>query len=120
MIKPFNCHLHLKVDFGDFQFLRVEPKVVRYVSGVATALLGSGEFSNEEYKAAKVDPIAQFSKPVATHMNKDHADDTKVIVQHSTSIPLKRGVYGRSGQSKSLIYKPIRMCGLAGSQIRAV
>ncbi|PON47541.1 FMN-binding split barrel [Trema orientale] len=76
------------VDFGDFQFLRIEPKVVRYVSGVATALLGSGEFSNEEYKAAKVDPIAQFSKPVATHMNKDHADDTKVIVQHSTSIPV--------------------------------
>lgn len=32
----------MKVDFGDFQFLRIEPKVVRYVSGVATALLGSG------------------------------------------------------------------------------
>jgi len=32
----------LKVDFGDFQFLRIEPKVVRFVSGVATALLGSG------------------------------------------------------------------------------
>ncbi|XP_004288416.1 PREDICTED: uncharacterized protein LOC101314217 [Fragaria vesca subsp. vesca] len=74
------------VDFGDFQFMRIEPKVVRYVSGVATALLGSGEFNNEEYKAAKVDPIAQFSKPVASHMNKDHAEDTKAIVQHSTSI----------------------------------
>ncbi|KAM5550331.1 hypothetical protein ABKV19_027490 [Rosa sericea] len=76
------------VDFGDFQFMRIEPKVVRYVSGVATALLGSGEFNNEEYKAAKVDPIAQFSKPVASHMNKDHAEDTKAIVQHSTSIPV--------------------------------
>uniref|UniRef100_A0A803Q3N3 DUF2470 domain-containing protein n=1 Tax=Cannabis sativa TaxID=3483 RepID=A0A803Q3N3_CANSA len=76
------------VDFGDFQFLRIQPKVVRYVSGVATALLGSGEFSSEEYKDAKVDPIAQFSKPVVTHMNKDHEDDTKVIVQHSTSIPV--------------------------------
>lgn len=32
----------LKVDFGDFQFLRIEPRVVRFVSGVATALLGSG------------------------------------------------------------------------------
>lgn len=74
------------VDFGDFQFLRIEPKVVRYVSGVATALLGSGEFSAKEYKTAKVDPIAQFSKPVTSHMNKDHADDTKAIVQHSTSI----------------------------------
>ncbi|KAL4379035.1 hypothetical protein GQ457_02G031240 [Hibiscus cannabinus] len=76
------------VDFGDFQFLRIEPKVVRYVSGVATALLGSGEFSKEEYQNSKVDPIAQFSKPVASHMNKDHAEDTKVIVQFSTSIPV--------------------------------
>jgi hypothetical protein len=32
----------IKVDFGDFQFMRIEPKVARYVSGVATALLGSG------------------------------------------------------------------------------
>ncbi|KAL8456230.1 hypothetical protein ACS0TY_034446 [Phlomoides rotata] len=30
------------VDFGGFQLLRIEPKVVRYVSGVATALLASG------------------------------------------------------------------------------
>ncbi|XP_044498144.1 uncharacterized protein LOC123220171 [Mangifera indica] len=77
------------VDFGDFQFLRIEPKIVRYVSGVATALLGSGEFSKEEYQAAKVDPIAQFSKPVASHMNRDHAEDTRLIVQHSTSIPVE-------------------------------
>ncbi|KAK8634200.1 hypothetical protein V6N13_015028 [Hibiscus sabdariffa] len=76
------------VDFGDFQFMRIEPKVVRYVSGVATALLGSGEFSKEEYQNSKVDPIAQFSKPVASHMNKDHAEDTKAIVQFSTSIPV--------------------------------
>ncbi|ESW33942.1 hypothetical protein PHAVU_001G111200 [Phaseolus vulgaris] len=76
------------VDFGDFQFLRIEPKVVRFVSGVATALLGSGEFTGDEYKSAKVDPIAQFSKPVTSHMNKDHADDNKVIVQHWTSVPV--------------------------------
>lgn len=76
------------VDFGDFQFMRIEPKVVRYVSGVATALLGSGEFSKEEYQTAKVDPIAQFAKPVASHMNRDHAEDTRLIVQHSTSIPV--------------------------------
>lgn len=35
----------LKVDFGDFKFLRIEPKIVRYVSGVATAILGSGGLS---------------------------------------------------------------------------
>ncbi|PIN20419.1 hypothetical protein CDL12_06889 [Handroanthus impetiginosus] len=76
------------VDFADFVFLRIEPKVVRYVSGVATALLRSGEFSNEDFRIAKVDPIYQFSKPITSHMNKDHAEDTKLIVQHSTSIPV--------------------------------
>ncbi|XP_037476550.1 glutamyl-tRNA reductase-binding protein, chloroplastic-like isoform X2 [Triticum dicoccoides] len=74
------------VDFGDFRFLHIKPKAVRYVSGVATAILGSGEFSAAEFKEAKVDPISQFSTPIAGHMNKDHADDTKLIVQHSTSV----------------------------------
>ncbi|KAL0334264.1 UNVERIFIED_CONTAM: hypothetical protein Sangu_1582600 [Sesamum angustifolium] len=77
------------VDFGDFQFLHIEPKVVRYVSGVATALLGSGEFSNDEFRTAKVDPIYQFSKPIVSHMNKDHAEDTRLIVEHSTSVPVE-------------------------------
>ncbi|KAI5671753.1 hypothetical protein M9H77_12117 [Catharanthus roseus] len=77
------------VDFGDFQFLRIEPKVVRYVSGVATATLGSGEFSKEEFRIAKVDPIYQFSKPITSHMNKDHEEDTKLIVQHATSVPVE-------------------------------
>ncbi|XP_021741233.1 uncharacterized protein LOC110707522 [Chenopodium quinoa] len=76
------------VDFGDFQFMKIQPKVVRYVSGVATALLGSGEFSREEYSAAKADPISQFSKPIASHMNKDHEEDTKLIVKHSTTMPV--------------------------------
>ncbi|PWA79195.1 hypothetical protein CTI12_AA207530 [Artemisia annua] len=76
------------VDFGDFQFMRIEPKVVRFVSGVATALLGSGEFTREEFAAAKADPISQFSKPVTSHMNKDHSDETKLMVQHSTSVPV--------------------------------
>ncbi|CAL5062028.1 unnamed protein product [Urochloa decumbens] len=74
------------VDFGDFSFLHIKPKAVRYVSGVATALLGSGEFSAAEYKEAKVDPISQFSTPITSHMNKDHGDDTKLIVQHSTTV----------------------------------
>lgn len=76
------------VDFGDFQFMRIEPRIVRYVSGVATAILGSGEFSKEEFRTAKIDPIYQFSKPITSHMNKDHAEDTKLIVQHSTSVPV--------------------------------
>ena len=39
----------MKVDFGDFQFMRIEPKVVRYVSGIATALLGSEGFSTVHF-----------------------------------------------------------------------
>ncbi|XP_078149730.1 FMN binding protein isoform X1 [Carex rostrata] len=74
------------VDFGDFRFIQIKPRFIRYVSGVATALLGSGEFTAEEFKNAKVDPISQFAKPIMNHMNKDHSDDTKLIVQHSTSV----------------------------------
>ncbi|KAH7661802.1 FMN-binding split barrel-containing protein [Dioscorea alata] len=74
------------VDFGDFQFIQIKPKFVRYVTGVATALLGSGEFGAEEFKAANVDPIFQFSSPIMSHMNKDHPEDTKAIVQYSTSV----------------------------------
>ncbi|KAL9672922.1 hypothetical protein QQ045_029175 [Rhodiola kirilowii] len=80
------------VDFGDFQFLRIEPTVVRYVSGQATALAAKGGFSKEEYASAKPDPIAQYSKPVASHMNADHEEDTKLIVHHSTSIPVDSAI----------------------------
>nr|XP_004234820.1 uncharacterized protein LOC101267492 [Solanum lycopersicum] len=76
------------VDFGDFHFMRIEPRIVRYVVGVATAILGSGEFSKEEFRTAKVDPIYQFSRPITSHMNKDHMEDTKLIVQHATSVPV--------------------------------
>ncbi|KAF6150175.1 hypothetical protein GIB67_023130 [Kingdonia uniflora] len=74
------------VDFGDFQFMRIQPKVVRYVSGVASSFLGTGEYDKNDFQAAKVDPISQFSVPVMSHMNKDHTEDTKAIVQHSTKI----------------------------------
>ncbi|KAG7033664.1 hypothetical protein SDJN02_03389 [Cucurbita argyrosperma subsp. argyrosperma] len=80
------------VDFGDFQFVYIKPKVIRYVSGVATASLASGELSDEEYKAAQVDPVAQFSKPVTSHMNRDHGEDTKNIVRHWTSIPVDSAI----------------------------
>ncbi|KAJ0502982.1 putative FMN-binding split barrel, heme oxygenase HugZ-like superfamily [Helianthus annuus] len=76
------------VDFDDFMFLRIEPKAVRFVSGVATALFQSGEFTGNEFREAKVDKIYQFSKPITSHMNKDHVNDTKLIVQHSTSVPV--------------------------------
>nr|GFB71199.1 FMN-binding split barrel [Tanacetum cinerariifolium] len=49
------------------------------------------KFTNKEYKEAKVDQIYQFSKAISSHMNKDHGNDTKLIVQHSTSVPGRMG-----------------------------
>lgn len=49
---------NLKVDFGDFQFMRIEPKVVRYVSGIATALLRSAGFSPVHFPFLK--PLVFF------------------------------------------------------------
>lgn len=75
------------------------------------------EFSNEEFRTAEVDPIYQYSKPITvwpvtpkllfvifgclislnftglklllqSHMNKDHTEDTRLIVQHATSVPV--------------------------------
>ncbi|KAI0519834.1 hypothetical protein KFK09_007295 [Dendrobium nobile] len=75
-----------RFDFGDFCFIKIRPKLVHFVSRVATALLGSGDFNAEEFGAAKVDPISQFSVPISSHMNKDRSENTKAIVEHSTSI----------------------------------
>ena len=40
----------------------------------------------DAFWAAEPDPVAAFSKPVCGHMNADHADSTKAIVQHYTGI----------------------------------
>ncbi|KAH8480847.1 hypothetical protein H0E87_030928 [Populus deltoides] len=81
------------VDFGDFQFMRIEPKSCAICFGscncfawIRRCVYYPAEFSKEEYQTAKVDLIAQFAKPVTSHMNRDHAEDTRLIVQHSTSI----------------------------------
>ncbi|XP_047318675.1 glutamyl-tRNA reductase-binding protein, chloroplastic-like isoform X2 [Impatiens glandulifera] len=73
-------------DTSDFQFVRIVPKLVHYVSSTAASV--SGVCSKDEYSKAKVDPIYQFSKPIASHMNNDHAEETKLIVQHYSSIPV--------------------------------
>uniref|UniRef100_R7W698 Uncharacterized protein n=1 Tax=Aegilops tauschii TaxID=37682 RepID=R7W698_AEGTA len=82
------------VDFGDFRFLHIKPKAVRYVSGVATAILGSGEtfstspeFSAAEFKEAKVDPISQFSAPIAV-------DFASILDVDSLGINVKAGYDG--------------------------
>lgn len=58
-------------------------KAIRYVGGFARA----GSISPEDYFAAKPDPIASFAEPVIKHMNEDHADSIKAMVQHFVGIP---------------------------------
>lgn len=42
--------------------------------------------TEEEYSTAVPDPVAQFSAPVAGHMNEDHADAVAAIVKHVAGI----------------------------------
>ncbi|XVF30825.1 hypothetical protein REPUB_Repub16aG0091300 [Reevesia pubescens] len=44
------------VEFGDFQFMRIEPKVVRFVSGAA--LLGSGDKALSDAFCTALSPIS--------------------------------------------------------------
>ncbi|KAH0459350.1 hypothetical protein IEQ34_012164 [Dendrobium chrysotoxum] len=88
------------VDFGDFCFIQIRPKFVHFVSGVATALLGSGDFNAEEFRAAKVDPISQFSVPISSHMNKDHSEDTKAIAGHQGGTYKLRIPFPRRAQDR--------------------
>ena len=39
-----------------------------------------------EYWGAQPDPVAQFSGPVCSHMNADHADSTAAVIKHYVGI----------------------------------
>lgn len=77
------------VDFGDFRLVRIMPKKIRYLAGSATAFVTFGELDGEEYLAGAVDPIAQFTAPIAGHMNRDHADQTKSIAEKSLGVKIE-------------------------------
>eukprot|EP00892_Ulva_mutabilis_P009162 jgi/Ulvmu1/6618/UM003_0255.1 len=67
------------VDFGDFDFMRMTE-----VAG-ANLIGGFGrvcQITGADYTAAAADPVAQFSQPICTHMNDDHADATAAMVAH--------------------------------------
>ncbi|PKU65448.1 hypothetical protein MA16_Dca012170 [Dendrobium catenatum] len=69
------------VDFGDFCFIQIRPKFVHFVSGVATALLGSGDFNAEEFRAAKVDPMSQFSVPISLRNLSSVIEEYNILIQ---------------------------------------
>ncbi|CAM9324584.1 unnamed protein product [Ascophyllum nodosum] len=67
------------IDFGDFSLMRMDTiKVMRFVGGFAMA----GNVEPADYMATKPDPIVEFSTPILTHMNDDHSNTTKAMVQH--------------------------------------
>jgi len=73
------------VDFlGDLSWWRMTTmQSIRFNWGFASA----GTIDSAEYSNARPDPIAAFAKPVATHMNEDHADANVAMVNHY--LPIK-------------------------------
>ena len=66
------------VNFGDFSLYRFkEIKDISFVGGFARA----GGITPTEYLEATPDPVADFLKPVADHMNADHSDSLKSYVE---------------------------------------
>ncbi len=65
------------IEFGDFNFFKMEIERVNFVGGFARA----GSVTPEEYKNAKPDTISAFGSHVANHMNDDHMDSTIAMIE---------------------------------------
>jgi putative heme iron utilization protein len=64
------------VDFGDFNWFRMDVEKVRFVGGFARA----GSVSATEYAEAVPDVISEFGPDIAKHMNDDHQSATIAMV----------------------------------------
>jgi hypothetical protein len=56
------------VDFKDFGFYRLQPLDIYYVGGFGVM----GWVTAEDYRSAKVDPLAGAAPKILGHMNSDH------------------------------------------------
>mmetsp|Transcript_26926 Transcript_26926/g.39868 ORF Transcript_26926/g.39868 Transcript_26926/m.39868 type:complete len:333 (-) Transcript_26926:73-1071(-) len=65
------------VDFGDFNWFKMEIEKINFVGGFARA----GSVSPEEYNNAKPDVIAEFGMHIASHMNDDHQGSTIAMIE---------------------------------------
>jgi hypothetical protein len=70
LIPVMRCEMEV-MDGSRFYFCREGRCEVTCVHVAVTC-----QVSVEQYVSAKPDPVAPFSKPVAGHMNADHADAT--------------------------------------------
>lgn len=67
------------VDFGDFNWFRLDIQKIRFVGGFARA----GSVTPDEYREAKPDPISEFGPAIAKHMNDDHMDATIAMIANA-------------------------------------
>lgn len=101
------------VDFGDFTWFRMEESTEgRFNGGFARA----ATLSPAEYSNAQADPVAGFSAPIAVHMNEDHSDSTRAMVQHYTGLPAESATIvdvDRLGMNLTAVYDgsqiPVRL-----------
>jgi len=56
------------VDFGDFGFYRLQPLDIYYVGGFGVM----GWVTADDYRSAKIDPLADAATKILGHMNSDH------------------------------------------------
>ena len=70
------------VDFDDFSFYRMEIRDIYFVGGFGAM----GWVTVEDYSKAQVDPLADASKGIITHMNKDHGDALVTLARKYTGI----------------------------------
>jgi putative heme iron utilization protein len=66
------------VDFGDFNFYRMNIMEPYYVGGFGVM----GWVSAGDYMAAEADPLADIASSVIQHMNDDHADALVLMARH--------------------------------------
>lgn len=78
------------VDFDDFSFWRLEPADLYFVGGFAAM----GWISDEEYRAAAPDPLAETSASIVAHMNDDHA---------GALLTLARVLFGQSAEEATMV-----------------
>jgi len=65
------------VEFGDFNWFKMEVERINFVGGFARA----GSVTPEDYKNAKPDAISEIGIHVASHMNDDHQDSTIAMIE---------------------------------------
>lgn len=65
------------IDFGDFDFYRLDVRSIRYVGGYGRM----SWVSAADYAAAEPDPLADAAAGIIEHMNADHADAQVLFCQ---------------------------------------